>query len=392
MKAIRSILCAAMLLALLLFLPCGTALAEETGAIEYTGDPAALRKDLRALFESKCAEIVLTDATDAEFDVYALYDILHEESLRLAPEYSCIVASRFSYSDYFRQIYVPVSYLDAADLPQASELTTFYSGYTYTHTDSTGTKVTEKTFAGKRVLHVFGRTTCPNTQAFLPYLNAAANLLNDADVEVVIHLVDLTDETLPYYEELFSRHHCWKGDMLREWDVLEHFGLLDDGGYITFPVVLLADVDSDIIYCSSGYVNEPLQLIATAIKGKIARSNVLIIPASVTEIEAEAFMNCTDIVEVRFAGSNVTTIGERAFAGCTSLERITLPDGVTEIKARAFADCTSLLRITLPNTVTTLDRTAFRNCSSGLTVYCSRTPKSVWNNLYNENINFQWYD
>ena len=50
------------------------------------------------------------------------------------------------------------------------------------------------------------------------------------------------------------------------------------------------------------------------------------------------------------------------FSGCTSLESVTLPEGILTLDS-TFTDCTALKSVTLPSTVTTLRRT-FEWCSS----------------------------
>jgi len=58
----------------------------------------------------------------------------------------------------------------------------------------------------------------------------------------------------------------------------------------------------------------------------------------------------------------VKAIGNTAFAGCTGLTSITLPNTVTAIMDKAFSACYSLTSATLSNTLTTIGTYAFYNC------------------------------
>ena len=68
----------------------------------------------------------------------------------------------------------------------------------------------------------------------------------------------------------------------------------------------------------------------------------------------------TDIV----LPNSVTSIGNGAFYGCTSLASITIPNSVTSIGNGAFYSCTSLASITIPNSVTSIGNYAFYGCMS----------------------------
>ena len=103
------------------------------------------------------------------------------------------------------------------------------------------------------------------------------------------------------------------------------------------------------------------------------------IPNSVTEIGEHAFYNCTSLTNITIPDS-VTEIGWSAFSGCTSLTNITIPDSVTSIGGDAFRGCTSLTNITIPDSVTSIGGDAFRGCTSltSITIPNSVTEIGSW--------------
>lgn len=62
--------------------------------------------------------------------------------------------------------------------------------------------------------------------------------------------------------------------------------------------------------------------------------------------------------------SNVTSIGDSAFSGCSSLQSINIPSSVTSIGNNAFYQCSSLQSINIPENVTSIGNSAFSGCSS----------------------------
>ena len=73
----------------------------------------------------------------------------------------------------------------------------------------------------------------------------------------------------------------------------------------------------------------------------------------------------TDIIlPSEIEGRKVASIWRNAFADCTELTSITIPDSVTSIQSSAFENCTGLTSVNMPNSVTYIARTAFYNCTS----------------------------
>ena len=66
---------------------------------------------------------------------------------------------------------------------------------------------------------------------------------------------------------------------------------------------------------------------------------------------------------------SVTTIGDYAFHGCSSLTSIVIPDSVTTVGSYAFEYCDSLTSITIPASVTTIGSSAFYECYKLVEVY-----------------------
>ena len=84
-------------------------------------------------------------------------------------------------------------------------------------------------------------------------------------------------------------------------------------------------------------------------------------------------------------GDSVTTIGESAFWGCSSLTSVTIPNSVTTIGWSAFSGCTSLTSVTIGNSVTTIGRWAFSSCSSLTSVTIGNSVTTIGDNAFTNN-------
>ena len=91
----------------------------------------------------------------------------------------------------------------------------------------------------------------------------------------------------------------------------------------------------------------------------------------VTTIGDYAFSGCSSITSITIPES-VTEIGSYAFSGCSSITSITIPESVTKIGDSAFSGCSSITSLTIPESVTEIGGYAFYGCGRGeLTVNCN---------------------
>ena len=91
-----------------------------------------------------------------------------------------------------------------------------------------------------------------------------------------------------------------------------------------------------------------------------------------------------DSVKRVIIADGVTTIGDNAFNGCSSLTSVTIPNSVTTIREYTFDDCNSLTSVTIPNSVTTIERSAFSSCTNLQKVNIGNSVKSIGEQAFYE--------
>lgn len=132
--------------------------------------------------------------------------------------------------------------------------------------------------------------------------------------------------------------------------------------------------DELLIYDVFKYtINENDEIIIT---GSIGNSSSLDIPdvidgKTVTTIGDKAFLGCSSLSTITIPNS-VINIGDYAFHGCTSLCCIVLPDSITSISAGAF-----LSSIIIPNSVTSIGSAAFYFCESLISIKIPNSVKKI---------------
>ena len=121
----------------------------------------------------------------------------------------------------------------------------------------------------------------------------------------------------------------------------------------------------------------------------------LTLPSGITALKEETFKNCTSLSEVLLptaltviSGSNsgllppalsgVKFYRQGAFHGCTNLEKVHLPNSLRVIDGSAFAECTSLTTISLPQSLKRLGRAAFGNCKGLRNVFLNNGLEEIF--------------
>lgn len=87
------------------------------------------------------------------------------------------------------------------------------------------------------------------------------------------------------------------------------------------------------------------------------------IPEAITETMELAFYCCYSLKTIVIPNT-FSTIAQSVFRDCTSLEIVCIPHGITGIYNSAFQGCQKLQRISLPTSITLIKVQAFDGCSS----------------------------
>jgi hypothetical protein len=113
----------------------------------------------------------------------------------------------------------------------------------------------------------------------------------------------------------------------------------------------------------SSYDNVPWYPYCSSIK-------IVLLGSGVTNIGHYAFFDCSKLNSIDL--SNITSIGYNAFYACVKLPSIDISN-VTTIGAWAFHHCYGLLSVTIPNGVTSIGDGAFQGCTSLTTINFNAT-------------------
>lgn len=107
------------------------------------------------------------------------------------------------------------------------------------------------------------------------------------------------------------------------------------------------------------------------------------LPASLEIIEDGALHNCFNLTTVNWNGARPTVLGSEAFAGCTALGSIALPDSVTSMGGSVFSGCAALTSVTLPSGLSRLSYNTFYGCASLAVVNIPAGVTTIERNVFN---------
>ena len=103
---------------------------------------------------------------------------------------------------------------------------------------------------------------------------------------------------------------------------------------------------------------------------------------SVTGVDNNIKLSGEVVIASTYEGKPVTSIGSRAFYGCSSLTSVTIPDSVTSIGSTAFSLCSSLTSIVIPQGILSIEDFTFFSCSSLTSVTIPDSVTSIGSNAF----------
>lgn len=111
----------------------------------------------------------------------------------------------------------------------------------------------------------------------------------------------------------------------------------------------------------------------------------------VTSIGERAFSGCTSLASIVISDS-VTSIGTRVFYNCSGLTNINIPSGIAGIGYATFYNCYGLTSIVIPDSVGYIDFFAFYGCSGLTSITClATTPPSLKTEAFENTSDFTIY-
>jgi len=138
-----------------------------------------------------------------------------------------------------------------------------------------------------------------------------------------------------------------------------------------------------ILGCNNTKIPNGIEIISNNAFAGNSIMEYIEIPSSVKTIEENAFLECTSLKTILFnENSQLQTIKKQVFAGCVSLDYISLPEGTEYIGEKAFEYCVSLETVDLPSTITEIGEKAFSSCALLLNIVISKNVTKMGDSVF----------
>lgn len=106
------------------------------------------------------------------------------------------------------------------------------------------------------------------------------------------------------------------------------------------------------------------------------------VPSGLASIPNRAFWGCTSLESVNTTGSTIKKIGKSAFEECRSLTSFYMPDSLKELSDRSFYQASSLQNIYFNSILAEIPPYAFSSCTSLTKVHIPRNIKTIGENAF----------
>ena len=133
----------------------------------------------------------------------------------------------------------------------------------------------------------------------------------------------------------------------------------------------LANNVKDIVVDSYATINGQIYTVTEIYPTSLVDVNIetVTLPSTITKVWANAFLNNTSLKSVNLAATQITSLEESTFSGCTKLTTVSFPSNLESINSLAFYNCTKLSSLSIRGTkVKSIDTNAFSSCTSLSTI------------------------
>lgn len=154
--------------------------------------------------------------------------------------------------------------------------------------------------------------------------------------------------------------HTFEGGYCTECGASEGliYKMNDDG--VSAQLIMTKSCKQEKIVIAESFKGYPVTKIGTSAFNAHRPVKEIVIPDTVTEIAAGAFMST--LIEHIKIPSGVTRIEDKTFFACRFLKTVKLPDGISHIGNEAFFECRVLEAIDLPDALTFIGDSCFSMC------------------------------